>query len=64
VLKVVNGILEKRSITAGVIWNDRREILTGLNNGDVVVVKAGAFFADGDRIMPVDAAPAATDSLP
>jgi HlyD family secretion protein len=64
VLKVVNGILEKRRITAGVIWNDRREILTGLTKGDVVVVKAGAFFADGDRITPVDAAPAATDSLP
>jgi len=61
VLAVVDGVLEKRSVTAGLIWQDRREILDGLTEGDVVVAKAGAFFADGDLVTPVDAASAPAD---
>jgi HlyD family secretion protein len=63
VLAVIDGALEKRPVTAGLIWQDRREILDGLAEDDVVVAKAGAFFADGDRVTPVAAetAPAEGD---
>ena len=53
VLVVAEGVIEKRTVTAGLIWEDRREILTGLRAGEVVVARAGAFFADGDLITPV-----------
>ncbi len=56
VLVVAGGVLEKRPVTAGLIWQDRREILDGLAAGDVVVARAGAFFSDGDRVTPVEAA--------
>ena len=64
VLAVVDGVLEKRPVTAGLIWQDRREILTGVIESDVVVAKAGAFFADGDRVTPVDPVPLAAGELP
>ena len=34
VLRVNDGVLEKRAVTAGLIWQDHREILTGLAEGD------------------------------
>ncbi len=58
VLVVLDGVIEKRSVAAGLIWEDRREILTGLMPGEVVVAKAGAFFGDGDQVTPVDPTPA------
>ena len=62
VLVVASDILEKRQVKAALIWKDRREIQIGLNVGDVVVAKAGAFFGDGDRVTPV-AAPQAAPKL-
>lgn len=53
VLVVLDGVIEKRSVAAGLIWQDRREILTGLAPGDVVVARAGAFFGDGDLVTPI-----------
>lgn len=53
VLAVKDGVLNKRSVTAGLIWQGYREIVTGLEAGEMVVAKAGAFFSDGDRINPV-----------
>lgn len=53
VLAVQDGVLEKRAVTAGLIWNGYREILSGLEIGETVVAKAGAFFGDGDRINAV-----------
>lgn len=50
-----DGLLEKRSVTAGLIWDGAREILSGLAIGELVIAKAGAFFGDGDRINPVRA---------
>ena len=61
VLVVTDGVIEKRPVTAGLIWNNLREILDGLAESDAVVAKAGAFFADGDRNNPIfadEAAPA------
>lgn len=56
VLAVVGTQLEKRYVTAGLIWNGLREIASGLAADAVVVARAGAFFGDGDRIDPIFAA--------
>jgi len=53
VLSVSDGVLAKTPVTAGLLWQTRREIIDGLSAGDVVVAKAGAFFAQGDRIIPI-----------
>lgn len=53
VLRLQDGVVERRDVAAGLIWDNRREILTGLAEGDVVIAKAGAFFGDGDRVQPV-----------
>ncbi len=52
VLRVEDGVLERRPVAAGLIWQGRREILEGLAPGDEVVARAGAFFGSGDRIRP------------
>ncbi len=53
VFVVNDGVLEKRPVIAGLIWNDLREIVTGLSVGETVLSKAGAFFGDGDRVNPI-----------
>lgn len=53
VLRVDGNTIARQPVSAGLIWQNRREVLNGLETGDVVVVKAGAFFADGDLITPV-----------
>ena len=53
VFVVNDGTLEKRPVIAGLIWNDLREIVTGLSVGETVLRKAGAFFGDGDRVNPI-----------
>lgn len=67
VLRVVDGVLERAPVDAGLLWQDRRAIMQGLSDGDEVVARAGAFFAPGDRVdtrpegeadMPAAPAPA------
>lgn len=53
VLRVIDSTIERRGVTPGLIWQDQREIVMGLDVGDIVVAKAGAFFADGDIVIPV-----------
>ncbi len=53
VLVVVDGVLARRVIAPGLIWNGLREVVTGLAEGDVVVARAGAFFGDGDKITAI-----------
>ncbi|WBU54730.1 efflux RND transporter periplasmic adaptor subunit [Paracoccus sp. SCSIO 75233] len=48
-----DGIIETREVVAGAIWQGRREILSGLEEGEMVVSRAGAFFRDGDRVNAV-----------
>lgn len=51
VVQVVrDGTIELRPVTAGLIWDGRREIAAGLSPGESVVARAGAFFRTGDRI--------------
>lgn len=64
VLVVRDGRVHRRDVEAGLIWQGRREIRGGLQAGEVVIARAGAFFRDGDPVNPVPegrtgAAPAA-----
>ena len=45
--------IETRMVRAGVLWDDRREIAEGLAQGEPVLLRAGAFFRDGDPVNPV-----------
>jgi RND family efflux transporter MFP subunit len=59
VLTVRDGVIERRAVEAGLIWQDRREIARGLAAGEAVVARAGAFFRDGDRVNSVGPGPVA-----
>ena len=48
-----DSLLEERRISTGLIWNGQREVTKGLSLNETVVARAGAFFADGDKINPV-----------
>lgn len=48
-----DGVLARRDVVAGLIVGTRREIVRGLDESDTVVAKAGAFFQEGDRILPI-----------
>ncbi len=53
VLRVDDHTITRQPVTTGLIWQNRREVITGLETDDLVVAKAGAFFADGDTINPI-----------
>lgn len=50
---VDNGVIKQVEIKTGIKDQGFVEIIEGLNAGDQVVEKAGAFVRDGDRIRPV-----------
>jgi hypothetical protein len=50
---VGNERVETRQISVGLLADGDVEIREGLKEGDVVVVRAGAFVRDGDRVRPV-----------
>ncbi|WP_341234072.1 efflux RND transporter periplasmic adaptor subunit [uncultured Sulfitobacter sp.] len=52
-LEVRDNTLIRRDVTAGFIWNDIREVISGLDDGAAVVARASAFFSDGDKVNPV-----------
>jgi len=58
VLVVNDGVVSRRDIVAGLLWQNLREVVTGLEPGDVVMARAGAFFAEGDLVNPVVSAAA------
>ena len=53
VLALDGDTLVREPVTAGLVDGDLREILDGVAPGDVVVARAGGFFAAGDRIVPI-----------
>lgn len=55
-LKVTGDIARQVAVKTGIRDGGYVEILDGLQAGDSVVAKAGAFVRDGDRITPVQAA--------
>lgn len=52
-LEVQDNMLVRRDIAAGLIWNNLREVMSGLQEGVVVVAKASAFFSEGDKVNPI-----------
>ncbi len=55
VMRVTDGTVEQVVVTTGIRDNGMIEIVTGLSDGDTVVLKAGAFVRNGDKINPVSA---------
>lgn len=60
VLVVRDGRVERREVVAGLLWQGRREILEGLDEGETVIARAGAFFRDGDPVHAIREGDAAT----
>lgn len=70
---VQDGRIETRKVKAGLLWQGRREILEGIEAGETVIARSGAFFRNGDPVDPVypeertgqeDEASEAADDLP
>lgn len=62
-VQVVNGDrVETREVTAGLLWQGRREIVRGLAEGDRVIARSGAFFRDGDQVRAVSEAEDGADA--
>ena len=59
--KVEENVVKQVEIEIGIQDGGFVEVAGGLEAGDVVVEKAGAFVRDGDRISPVIAEPAASN---
>lgn len=59
--KVENGVVKQVAITTGIQDGSFIQIVSGLQEGDTVVAKAGAFVRDGDHIKPVDETPAVSN---
>jgi HlyD family secretion protein len=53
VLLLTDGQAKKTAVTTGIRDRERIEILDGLDAGDLIVAKAGAFVRDGDHVNPV-----------
>jgi HlyD family secretion protein len=56
--KVEGDVVKQVKVETGIQDGAFVEIVSGLQTGDEVVAKAGAFVRDGDRIRPVAAEPA------
>jgi HlyD family secretion protein len=52
--------IETRRVTVGLLSGGQAEIREGISEGDTVVMRAGAFVRDGDKVRPV----AASDPAP
>ncbi|MDR2133857.1 MAG: efflux RND transporter periplasmic adaptor subunit [Treponema sp.] len=53
VFVIVNGRVSERKIQVGELFNDgRRELLSGLDAGEVVVLYPGASLKEGSRVVP------------
>lgn len=53
VLVVAGDRVEDRIVRTGIADEDTIEVRAGLNEGERVVVRAGSFLRDGDRVRPV-----------
>ncbi len=59
VMLVTDGVVARRPVVTGIRDDGWIEIRGGLAEGDTVVLKAGAFVRDGDRVSPLPAPAAA-----
>lgn len=53
VFTVTDGVLHRQTVTPGLIWEGKREILDGLTEGQTVLARAAGFFSDGDTVRPL-----------
>ena len=53
VQRIVDGTVDQVTVSLGVVSAGLREIREGLNEGDQVLLRAGAFFRTGDKVTPV-----------
>lgn len=54
VVRVVNGDrIETRQVDVGLLNGAEAEIRSGLSESDLIVVRAGAFLREGDRVEPI-----------
>lgn len=53
VLRVRDGVVELAAVTLGIREDGWVEVVSGLDEGDEIVTKAGAFVRPGDKINPV-----------
>lgn len=53
VLVAEGGLVRERRVSLGHVDGGRAEIRSGVNKGDEIVVRAGAFLRDGDSVRPV-----------
>jgi multidrug efflux pump subunit AcrA (membrane-fusion protein) len=47
---IVNGVVKKRSVVLGVTSDTNMEIMSGVSADDDLVINAGTFLRDGDRV--------------
>lgn len=64
VQRVENGVVHSQPVKAGLLWQGKREIISGLEVNDTVIADAGAFFADGDRVRAIEQDNAAQQAAP
>ncbi len=57
VLRISDGRAETVPVKTGIRSGGVIEILDGLQDGDMIVAKAGAFVRNGDRVNPVEETP-------
>lgn len=50
---VENGIVVTKPVTLGIRVRGQVEVTGGVNDGEVVVERAGTFVTDGDRVTPI-----------
>jgi hypothetical protein len=50
---VSEGRVARRGVLTGLHVTGLREIVSGLEEGEVVLARAGSFFRDGDMVRPV-----------
>lgn len=50
---VVNDKVERRNIKTGLVAGGKIEVTSGLNDGDMIVARAGTFLREGDKVTPV-----------
>ena len=55
VMVVEDGMVRRSLVKTGIRDGGWVEIVEGIQPGETVVTKAGAFVRDGDRINPVEA---------
>ncbi len=47
---VAEGVIHKRQVRTGILYEGKREILDGLEEGELVLLRAGSFYRDGDQV--------------